>query len=455
MLQRHILELKPLEGMFLKAGNIAKNGKAPSSIDLLKIQRHILNLQKIDQTSNNIINNIQTKPNTETIKLEISKETVKQGEEFSVTMNAENFKVSAYDINLHFDSNKLELISEAKDINVEDNNIIYTWFDENGGKNISKNKELAKFNFKAKEDGVNNFSLEGNFYNEKENLVTPKIEVAEVKIGEINEKENTSNENQNETNIVQSNDKNNTNLAILRLNKPGIVPNFSEKIKEYYINVNESINDLEITAVPENSNSKIDIIGNKNLKTGLNTIIIKVTSENNQNETEYKIYVTKTSNEETANAQLETLAIENQTLEHNFIENITDYTAQVDNNVKSLNILAIPQNENAKVTIEGANDLKVGDNTVIVTVIAENEVTFKKYKITVHRRNEQEQKEEEYKQNNVNIKQVSLIDNSKQIIDKKQENMQIKSENSLLLVGGILLIILVSGIVIIRIFKKK
>lgn len=49
VLQRHILELKPLTGVFLKAGNIDKTGKRPTSVDLLKIQRHILELKIIEQ----------------------------------------------------------------------------------------------------------------------------------------------------------------------------------------------------------------------------------------------------------------------------------------------------------------------------------------------------------------------------------------------------------------------
>lgn len=49
VLQRHILEIKKFEGVFLKAGNIQKNGKNPSSIDCLLIQRHILGLQIIEQ----------------------------------------------------------------------------------------------------------------------------------------------------------------------------------------------------------------------------------------------------------------------------------------------------------------------------------------------------------------------------------------------------------------------
>ncbi len=451
VIQRHILELKPLEGMFLKAGNIAKNGKAPSSVDLLKIQRHILNLKQIEQVSADVINIEKTK--NAVIEVKTDKENIKKGEELTVTINAKNLNVAAYNINLHFDSSKLELISESEDINVENNTLINTWFDENGGENISKNKELAKFNFKAKEDGITNFSLEGNFYNEKENLISPTIQVAEVKIGEV------INMNEEDTlNITQSNDKNNSNLAVLRLNKPGIVPDFRKEIKEYYITVNESINDLNITAVPENLNSTVDITGNNNLKSGLNTIKVKVTSENNKKQTEYKIYVTKTNNEETANANLETLAIENAILEHDFVQSITDYKATVDNNIEKLNILAIPQNENANVKIEGANNLKIGDNNITVTVYAENKITFRKYKIIVHKQSieEQAQKQKEYEQNkNANIEAASLIDNSKQIIDVQKQNLEIESKNSMWIIIGILAIILVSGIVIIRIIKKK
>lgn len=49
VLQRHILELEKLEQIYTKAGNINKNGKIPTSVDLLLIQRHILGLQLIEQ----------------------------------------------------------------------------------------------------------------------------------------------------------------------------------------------------------------------------------------------------------------------------------------------------------------------------------------------------------------------------------------------------------------------
>lgn len=49
VLQRHILETKPLIGVFLKSGNISKNGELPNSLDVLKIQRHILETKLIVQ----------------------------------------------------------------------------------------------------------------------------------------------------------------------------------------------------------------------------------------------------------------------------------------------------------------------------------------------------------------------------------------------------------------------
>ena len=48
-IQRHILELEKLEGIYLKASNVRKTATKPTSVDLLLIQRHILGYQKIEQ----------------------------------------------------------------------------------------------------------------------------------------------------------------------------------------------------------------------------------------------------------------------------------------------------------------------------------------------------------------------------------------------------------------------
>lgn len=49
ILQRHLLEIQPLSGLYLKAANTDKSGRRPSSIDLLRMQRHILEIKEIEQ----------------------------------------------------------------------------------------------------------------------------------------------------------------------------------------------------------------------------------------------------------------------------------------------------------------------------------------------------------------------------------------------------------------------
>ncbi len=49
IIQKHILETKPITGIFLKSGNTSKNGNLPSSLDVLKIQKHILEMKFIEQ----------------------------------------------------------------------------------------------------------------------------------------------------------------------------------------------------------------------------------------------------------------------------------------------------------------------------------------------------------------------------------------------------------------------
>ena len=49
VLQKHILEIKLLEGIYYKAGNLSKNGNSPSALDMLKLQKHILEINFIEQ----------------------------------------------------------------------------------------------------------------------------------------------------------------------------------------------------------------------------------------------------------------------------------------------------------------------------------------------------------------------------------------------------------------------
>ena len=49
LVQKHILEIKLLEGANLIAGNTLKNGEEPSPLDVLRLQKHILEIKFIEQ----------------------------------------------------------------------------------------------------------------------------------------------------------------------------------------------------------------------------------------------------------------------------------------------------------------------------------------------------------------------------------------------------------------------
>src|SRR5699024_2184478 len=87
----------------------------------------------------------------------------------------------------------------------------------------------------------------------------------------------------------------------------------------------------------------------------------------------------------------ENLAIENYTLSPGFQSTVTNYTVEVSNKDENLNILAVAQNENAKVKISGNQNLKIGQNEIVITVTAPNGATEKNYIINAYKRDEAEE----------------------------------------------------------------
>lgn len=138
-------------------------------------------------------------------------------------------------------------------------------------------------------------------------------------------------------------------LKELRINQEGILPSFEPDITEYYLTVSEEINKIDVEAIPENSNSKVEIIGNDNLQIGENLITVNVIGE--KENLNYNIHVLKTNNYKSSNNNLEILSIENGLLEPPFDSNITEYKLEVPYDVKNLNVWAVPENENAVIEI--------------------------------------------------------------------------------------------------------
>ena len=403
---------------------------------------------------------------TESLTIKTDNQTIQKNENFKIYINIGSISVASYTLNIYFDNDKLEYISGPENTNVANNRIINIWYDKTGGNNTRQNQDIATFEFKAKETGVANFNLTGELYdsnggrinidNTNENPVN--FSTSSLQINIIEQEENSI-----ELNTIAG-ENNNSLLKVMRLDKEGLIPEFSPDIKDYYFIADLDTNNLEVTAIPEATNANVQISGNQDLKEGINTILIEVTSRDNTSKSIYTINVTKTGDKEAANSNLETLAIENVMLEPIFDVNILNYKASVSNNTENLNVFAVSENINGKVEVTGKDDLKEGDNLVRVRVTAHNGYSFKDYIVNVHRRTKEEDKIFEEEQNANSEKLNNLIDekglkflsNEQEATNEEEnKNNQKNSYRTILIVFGLIVVVGVEIFVILKNKTKK
>ena len=154
---------------------------------------------------------------------------------------------------------------------------------------------------------------------------------------------------------------------------------FSKDKTNYEITVDYNTDFLDINPKLSSGKSKVEIIGNENLKVGENTIIIKVTAKDNSVR-EYKIIVTKKDKDQVLsnNSYLKSITIDGYNID--FKKNIYNYTLKIKNE-ETLNINAITENETAKVRIVGNNNLN--NNNVIKIIVTAEDKSVSTYSITV------------------------------------------------------------------------
>lgn len=380
-----------------------------------------------------------------TVYIDSNKDSYIKGDEIDITVNIEKASTAAFTAFISFDNTKLEYISGPDNINVKENYIIYVWYDEEGGKN-AKNELLGTFKFRAKESGIVTFTINGEYYTADGQLI--KTNFVEKKIQIDNNSEKIT--NLSDINNGTDTDKSNTNLKDLRLNTEGLVPIFQKDIYEYYLVINKNQSDIDISATAENPKALIQVTGNTNLKIGENIINVIVTSEDKTKTKNYKIYVTKTDNIKKANTNLETLAVENILLNPPFDNSITEYDIEISNKLNRLNILAIPENEKAKVSIYGNNNLKEGNNRIKINVTAENGTTKKIYNINAYKRNDEEEKEyiEEKEKNKEELEEAYNIEYT---INKNDSDKIHKNKSGIILMAIFFILVLM---LIIFVYKK-
>ena len=172
----------------------------------------------------------------------------------------------------------------------------------------------------------------------------------------------------------------NCNLSKISLSVEGL--SFKSTQTTYNIKVGADVDNITVKATPAHAKATYTVTGNKNLKAGNNVIKIVVKAENGATKT-YTINVEKEGEIEETSSSLTNLIIENMEFEEKFEKTVREYKAKaIKYTDKPLNVLVYTEAENATYVVEGADNLKVGENKIVVKVTSYDESTTTEYVVT-------------------------------------------------------------------------
>lgn len=190
-------------------------------------------------------------------------------------------------------------------------------------------------------------------------------------------------------------------LQSLSVSSGGLSPDFSSNVTAYSVEVPNQTASLVMTPVllDETANLEIDGISSlngagytKNLKVGINTVTIKVTSQSGTRE---KMTIVSIVRMASSNANLQGLALAGASISPGFDKLQAQYEAIVENPVTEMTITPTAEDSNAGLTLNGNKTnngqartvkLEVGRNVFTIVVQAEDGTTSKTYEVTIIRK---------------------------------------------------------------------
>lgn len=183
--------------------------------------------------------------------------------------------------------------------------------------------------------------------------------------------------NNNNTPVIEDKKSSNNYLSNITLSTGNI--NFNKEILEYNVSVLYEVKDIDITAVPEDSKSKVEISGNKELKVGTNKITILVTAEDGSKR-EYIINVDRKNEDEklSNNTNISKLIIDNYNI--NFNKDKLNYDLKIKYE-KKLNINVELEDSTSTYKIQGNNNLN--NKSIIKIIVTSADNSTKTYTINI------------------------------------------------------------------------
>jgi hypothetical protein len=177
-------------------------------------------------------------------------------------------------------------------------------------------------------------------------------------------------------------------LQQLEVSQGTLTPDFAANIFIYTVDVAYEVETIDVTGTATDANAVVtgNVTG-KSLEVGENTVIITVTAEDNLHTNDYVVTINREQPLST-DATLQQLEVSQGTLTPDFAANIFIYTVDVAYEVETIDVTGTATDANAVVTgnVTGKS-LEVGENTVTITVTAEDNLHTNDYVVTVNRAN--------------------------------------------------------------------
>ena len=234
---------------------------------------------------------------------------------------------------------------------------------------------------------------------------------------------------------------NNSNMTDIKLSVGTLDKTFDQNVTSYTVTgIKDTVNSITLTPTCDNCEFTVSCptggcsVSNKkrvSLEEGSNNVAINIVSEDKSSNKTYMFNIYR-GDIITSSPYLENLIITGLALSPKFDSLNNDYSLTLKEDLEKLDIVATPEDPTADVKIKGNEKLKVGENTITITVTSSDGENKQVYTILVTK----EEKETTTK---------------KMIVTKVNK----KKNNKLLIIIISLIAILIIVISFILIFKKK
>ena len=311
--------------------------------------------------------------------------------------------------NLSFDSNHLEYVSGTGttspytfQINKNANYII-AGLDTTLSSGITSKTEVFTFVFKAKKVGTTQVTLTNAKLSDVSSKLTTTVTPKSITITDATPAPTT-----NPTPSTKSSD-----ATLKRLSASGytLSPSFKANTTSYIVTVPSTATTIKLEGATNHSKATVSGLGNITLTGNETVATIKVTAEDGSVKT-YTVKIEKEEQEQeevkkSNDATLKKLDVSGYTLTPTFKSNVNNYSMKVKNNITSLDVTAIPNNNKAKVVISGNKNWKEGNNTVTIKVTAEDG-TVNTYIVNVERASSNNDTKTDTKSNDNYLKSLTV-----------------------------------------------